>query len=217
LHRLHVGGECVIANATLLLTIVITAGVFAGAGYLGIELSRIVSKGARAPGEGQKPEPPVAWFLVGSAALGAVIALHGLDWQALALNAVICVSLVGCWHGAITHGRMSDYFTLVPTAAIALSAIAQSNWPLLVGIVVPFTPFAAMAYLSKGKGMGWDDAKLAALGGAVLGTTDALLAYATACVVAVSVAALRKQLKEPIVFGPYVIGAIGLSLAFRVV
>jgi prepilin signal peptidase PulO-like enzyme (type II secretory pathway) len=205
----------VIASAALLLTIVIAAGVFAAAAYLGVELSRVVAKNVTASAREQQPEPPTVWLLVGSAVLGAVIASHGLDWQGLALNAVICVSLVGCWHGAITYGRMSDYFTLVPLAAIALSAIAQSNWPLLVGIVVPFTPFAAMAYLSKGKGMGWDDAKLAAFGGAVLGTTDALLAYATACVVAVCVASARKRLKEPIIFGPYVIGAIALSLAFR--
>jgi leader peptidase (prepilin peptidase)/N-methyltransferase len=209
----------IVSSAALLLTIVISAGIFAAAAFLGIELSRLVAKSAPAAqaNPNPKPEPPIVWFLVGSAVLGAVIAWHGMDWQGLALQAVICVSLVACWHGAITYGRMSDYFTLLPLAAISLSAIAQSNWPLLIGVVVPFTPFAAMAYLSKGKGMGWDDAKLAALGGAILGTTDALLAYAVACVAAVVVAALQKRLKDPIVFGPYVIGAIGLSLAFRFV
>jgi leader peptidase (prepilin peptidase)/N-methyltransferase len=204
-------------NAAIVATAAVAAGVFAAAAYLGIELSRLVAKNSPAsqtPGE-QRPEPPVIWFLLGSAALGAAIASHGLDWQGIGLEAVICVSLVACWHSAVAYGHMPDYFTLTPLGAIVLSAIAQANWPLIVGVIVPFIPFAAMAYLSKGKGMGWDDAKLAALGGGILGTTDALLAYAVACVVAVVVTALRKRIKEPIVFGPYVIGAIALSLAFR--
>jgi hypothetical protein len=204
-------------NAAIAATAVVAAGIFAAAAYLGIELSRLVAKNApaaQAQGEPRK-EPAVIWFLLGSAILGGVIALHGMDWQGIGLEAVICVSLVACWHSAVAYGRMPDYFTLTPLAAIVLSAIAQSNWPLLVGVIVPFIPFAAMAYLSKGKGMGWDDAKLAALGGGILGTTDALLAYAMACIAAVTVTWLRKRLKEPIVFGPYVIAAIALLLAFR--
>jgi leader peptidase (prepilin peptidase)/N-methyltransferase len=201
------------AAITSLLTIAIAAAIFAGAAFAGVELSKVVwTYARRAPEQPTAPEPPLAPFLVVTGALGAVIALRGLDWQGLVLAALICVSLVACWHSAVTHGAMPDYFTLVPLAAIVLSAVAQENWAILLAVLVPFIPFAAMAYLSKGKGMGWDDAKLAALGGGILGMEDALLAFAVACIVAVFVAWLRKRTKEPIAFGPYMIGGIALSL-----
>jgi len=87
------------------------------------------------------------------------------------------------------------------------------NTVAIVGAVVMFLPFALFALLSKGRGMGWGDVKLAALGGAVLGPPAAMLAFAGACLIAVFIAALRKRRSEPIAFAPYLCGAIAASLA----
>ncbi|HTV72785.1 MAG TPA: prepilin peptidase [Candidatus Acidoferrales bacterium] len=202
-----------IVAGTLLLKALVAAAIFAGVAYLGVELSRVVAKYIQRPPEGiTRTEPPLPWFLVGSAFFGAALALRGMDWMTLTMAAIVTVSLVGCWHSDVTYGKMPDAFTLVPIAAVSLSAIATQNWPLLSGVIVPFIPFGAMAYLSKGKGLGWDDAKFAALGGAILGMEGALLALATAGVVAVSVAWLRRRTRDPIPFGPYMIGAVALTL-----
>jgi prepilin signal peptidase PulO-like enzyme (type II secretory pathway) len=86
------------------------------------------------------------------------------------------------------------------------------NWGTLGDIGLPFAPFAIAVYLSKGKGLGWDDAKLAALGGAILGLEAALIAFATAGIAGVAVAWARKRTREPIPFGAYMIATIALSL-----
>jgi prepilin signal peptidase PulO-like enzyme (type II secretory pathway) len=203
-----------------ILTSLIAAGVFAGASYLGIELSKIVGKhtvrsgeAASAPDGIRDASHPLS-LIGGGALFGAVIAWRGMDWQTMALAASVCISLAACWHSALAHGTISDYFTLVPLGAIGLSSLVQQNWPLLLSVIAAFVPFAAMAYITKEKGMGWDDAKLAAFGGAILGMQLSLLAYAVACVVAVIVAWACKRTAERILFAPYMISAIAICLAW---
>jgi prepilin signal peptidase PulO-like enzyme (type II secretory pathway) len=199
-----------LAAQTVLFTTVIAAGVFAGAAYLGITLSKIVIRAS--PNLERREENNVrpAAIICASVACGAILALRGLLWPDLAMAAVICVCLVACLHEAVSTGKMSDYFILVPLSSIVIAEIVEQNWLALCGPIIPFLPFALTAYLSKGKKMGWDDAKLAALGGAVLGVWLALLAFATACIAAAVVARLRNKTKEPIIFAPYMISAIAL-------
>jgi prepilin signal peptidase PulO-like enzyme (type II secretory pathway) len=203
------------AHTVPLFTAVIAAGVFACAAYFGIELSKIVLKASpllvgvveeRREGKDAGPVP----LACASAACGAILALRGLLWQDLAMATVICVCLVACLHEAVSTGKMSDYFILIPLSSIVVALIAQRNWLALCGPVIPFLPFALTAYTSKGKKMGWDDAKLAALGGAVLGVRLALLAFATACIAAAVVARFQSKTKEPILFAPYMIASIAL-------
>ena len=71
--------------------------------------------------------------------------------------------------------------------------------------------------------MGWGDAKFVALGGAVLGMhggavlgmQTALLAFALACFLATIVSVIRDRGKAPIAFGPYLVGAVGVAMAFQ--
>jgi len=69
------------------------------------------------------------------------------------------------------------------------------------------------ALVTRGRGMGWGDAKLAALGGALLGAADATLAFMFAAVAAYVVARLTGGLRNVIAFGPYLATSIAASLA----
>ena len=66
--------------------------------------------------------------------------------------------------------------------------------------------------MSRGRGMGWGDAKLAALGGALLGAREAALAFMLAAVAAAVIArraaCARDIAPRPIAFGPYLAAAI---------
>jgi hypothetical protein len=195
---------------TTLLTVVIATGIFAAAAYLGIELN-VVVQGKR----GHRPQATL--LIIGASALfGACLALRHLSWQDLAMAAIVCISLAACSHGAIEAGKISDYFLLVPLSAILISDIAQQNWWLLLSPTIPFVPFAVAAYVSKGKGMGWDDAKLAALGGAILGSWFALLAIAAACVIASIIAWAGKKTRDPVLLAPYMAASIMLCLLITI-
>ena len=63
--------------------------------------------------------------------------------------------------------------------------------------------------------MGWGDVKLAAVAGAMLGASNALLALALAAFAAAVGAKLRRDAAaQPLAFAPYLIGATALFTAF---
>ena len=78
-------------------------------------------------------------------------------------------ALTGCWYCDLARGIVPDFFTLFPLAALGSFAAVEGEWRVLISAAVPFVPFALAAVFSRGRGMGWGDAKLVALGGAVLG------------------------------------------------
>ena len=88
---------------------------------------------------------------------------------------------------------------------------------LLWSTIAAFLPFALAALLSKERGMGWGDSKLAALGGAVLGFQLSLLTFAAACLALVAVGWLRGRRTEPMAFAPYLAVAIVFGLLLRVI
>ena len=70
--------------------------------------------------------------------------------------------------------------------------------------------------LSKGRGLGWGDVKLVALGAAVLGLRTSVLAFSAACLLAVAIAVVRRRRHEPIAFAPYLAGSMTVALTFSV-
>jgi prepilin signal peptidase PulO-like enzyme (type II secretory pathway) len=72
-----------------------------------------------------------------------------------------------------------------------------------------------MAWRTKGIGMGWGDVKLAALGGALLGMKDAMLAFAVVSIVAIVIAKIQRREKQPLAFAPYLATAIIIPLVLR--
>ena len=80
--------------------------------------------------------------------------------------------------------------------------------------MITFAPaaHAIAALASRGRGMGWGDVKLAALGGALLGVADATLAYFVAAAVAYVIARRTAGVRRPIAFGPYLAASIAVTL-----
>jgi prepilin signal peptidase PulO-like enzyme (type II secretory pathway) len=195
--------------------VLIATIVFGCVGYLSIQLSARVCKGVVPFEDGPAPgRPPVTLLVIGSAVVGMSLALRGVQVPTLAIVALITVSLVACWYSDVLCGIVPDYFTLIPLGIWFAFSLIDHNYKPFVGALFVFVPFAVFAVLSKGRGMGWGDVKLATLGAAVLGPPAAMLAFAGACLVAVFVAAIRKRRTEPIAFAPYLAGAIAAAIAF---
>jgi prepilin signal peptidase PulO-like enzyme (type II secretory pathway) len=195
--------------------VVLGIAAFAAVGYLGVRLGDAVCAGVTPHEDGPKAgKPPVPWLVAGSAAVGGALVMHGDDATRLALSAILCVSLVACWTSDVRCGIVPDVFTLAPLGAVILAGMLEQEWWHLFAAIVPFVPFAVAAIASKGRGMGWGDVKLAALGGAVLGIGPAMLAFAGACIAAVGIAWVRGKKTEPIAFAPYLAAAIGVCIFF---
>ncbi len=186
---------------------------FASAAYVGVLLgSTIAERLAPLPDGPKTSEPPVAGLVAGCAFVGALVTAHAASQSQVVLIALVCVALIAIWITDARRGIVPDVFTLGPLAVLLVVALWQHHWWLLVSAAIPFAPFAAAAVLSRGRGMGWGDAKLVALGGAVLGAQIAVLAFAAACFCAVAVSYARGRRHGAIAFAPYLAAAIGLAI-----
>ncbi len=186
---------------------------FAVLAYIGVLLANGVAANVK-PLEGGPPpnEPPTLWLVAACGIIGAVVSSHSSSAAQIVLTGFVCAALAAAWCVDARTGLIPDGFTLVPLAALVLVSLWQHQWSIIIAACVPLIPFALAALLSHGRGMGWGDVRLAALGGAVLGAQTAVLVFALACVVAVAVAYARKRTKSPIAFGPYLVAAIGIAL-----
>ncbi len=151
------------------------------------------------------------WLLPAAyAVLGVVVLFGHASVEQLGIIAVLCIPLGAIIIVDMAKGLIPDLLTVVPMVVLLVWNGMHGPWlPMLVGAAVPFAAFALSAALSKGRGMGWGDAKLAAFGGAILGLAPSLIAFALASLVAVAVAMIAKRAAtEPIAFGPYMVAAI---------
>lgn len=151
-------------------------------------------------------------LLGGAAIVGAAVATHAAAPAQLILIAIVCTALVAAWCCDAQTGIVPDIFTLVPLAIVLAVALWTHEWWIFVSTIVPALPFAGAALLSRGRGMGWGDVKLAALGGALLGAQLSLLAFALACIAAVVITRMRGHTRAPIAFGPYLAAAIAFAI-----
>ncbi len=155
------------------------------------------------------------WLLPAAyAVLGIVVLLGHASVEQLGVIALLCIPLGSIVIVDMAKGLIPDFLTVLPMVALLVWNGVHGPWlPMLVGAAVPFAAFALSAALSKGRGMGWGDAKLAAFGGAILGLAPSLIAFALASLVAVVVAMIAKRAKtEPIAFGPYMVAAIVVGM-----
>ncbi len=195
--------------------------LFACAAIVGMVLAAAVCARVQAYEDGPRPAtPPVVALVAGAALIGGVAGAHS-DPARLGLVALVCAAFVAAWYCDVARGVVPDLFTLGPLALVAGLAFVWHDPRMLVSAAVVFVPFAVAATLSKGRGMGWGDVKLAAVAGAVLGASNALLACALAAFAAAVSARFRPAEPDgaprPLAFAPYIIAATALFTAWSAV
>jgi leader peptidase (prepilin peptidase)/N-methyltransferase len=193
----------------------LVAAVFAAAGYAGAAGAEALC--ARAVPYDGGPRPVRAGripFAAAAACVGLCFALRGEPFAQLAIPLPAIVALAGCAAADLRCGLLPDALTLLPLAAlVALAAGAHDAAPAL-GAAFVAAPFAACALLTRGRGMGWGDVKLAALGGALLGAGGATLAFILAALAASAAARIGGDWRRPVAFGPYLAASIAATLSF---
>jgi prepilin signal peptidase PulO-like enzyme (type II secretory pathway) len=190
---------------------------FAAAGVVGALLGITFAERLESLDGAPPPQrTPIPLLIAGCALVGALITAHTFSPAQLVVLAIVCVALVAIWIVDARRGIVPDAFTLGPLGIILLVAIWQHEWQFFISAAIPFVPFAIAAMLSKGRGMGWGDVKLVALGGAVLGAQWAIIAFAVACFAAVVMCYARGKQRGPIAFAPYLTAAIGAAIPMAV-
>ena len=194
------------------------AFLFACLGAAGLVAATLLTSGVQPFEDGPRPgRPPSLLLLAGAGAIGIVLATHGLTPFDLAVAGLATGVLVACWSTDVIAGIIPDVLTLVPLGALIALQLAHGSFVILLSVLVPALPFAAGAILSKGRGIGWGDVKLAALGGALIGMTDAVVALGFASLVCGVAARYVLKRREAVAFAPFLCAAIGISLAVRAV
>ncbi len=196
---------------------VLSAIVFACAAACGIAIAQMLCAdltpldGAPEPGR-LSPAIPIAAF----SALGLIMAMRGAGVTQLGIVALIGVPLSGSWYADAKKGIVPDLFTIVPLAIILIAVCLHHSWFVAVSALVTGGAFGAAALLSRGRGMGWGDAKLAAIAGALLGLPWSLGVLGAACFAATLVSVIRNRGTQPIAFAPYIVVSVLLAVAITV-
>ena len=191
------------------LTVVLAGVLFAAAGWGGTLVAEILCANRAPYDDGPAPVAFARWpFALAGAGIGLALAAQGQPPAHLALLVFVMLALAGCCAADLSCGLLPDPLTLVPLAVVAGLGAAAHDWMPLLSAAVVFVPFALAAAVSRGRGMGWGDAKLAALGGALLGAREAALAFMLAALAAAIIARRTTGARRPIAFGPYLAAAI---------
>jgi prepilin signal peptidase PulO-like enzyme (type II secretory pathway) len=144
--------------------------------------------------------------------IGLALAVHGESPAHLAVLALVTLALAGGAAADLTCGALPDALTVGPLVLVVAAGAVSRDWAPAAGAFCIALPFAVAALVSHGRGMGWGDVKLAALGGALLGVADATLAFALAALAASVIARRTAGVRRPIAFGPYLAASIAASL-----
>ena len=161
--------------------------------------------------------PPVLalpeWiFIAVPAALGAAVGARSVEPPEAALLLVAVLALTVCAVTDSLTGTIPDLFTLGPLIAVLALSAVRREWMPLLGAAFAFVPFALIALLSRGRGMGWGDVKLVAFGGAIVGLGGITLAVVIASAAASLAAVLQGRARRPIAYGPYLAASIAAVL-----
>jgi prepilin signal peptidase PulO-like enzyme (type II secretory pathway) len=187
----------------------LAAVLFAAAGWGGTLVAELLCAGRAPFDDGPAPVAFARWpFALAGAGVGLALAAHGEPPARLALLVFVMLALAGCCAADLACGLLPDPLTLVPLAVVAGASLAAHDWAPLLSAALVFVPFAVAATVSRGRGMGWGDAKLAALGGALLGAREAAFAFMLAALAAAIIARRTTGARRPIAFGPYLAAAI---------
>jgi leader peptidase (prepilin peptidase)/N-methyltransferase len=200
----------------MMLIVLLSLALFAASTALGVYASRFVCAGVVPLPDGPPSANPHPRFVIAvGALLGATAAARGLPPLMLVIFCLVCGVLAAIWYADIVCGIVPDVFSLLPLATIAIAAGLAGRWDVILSAAIPMIPFAIVAAISRGRGMGWGDTKLAGLGGALLGMQDAVLSFGIASVVAIVISRFRADRSRPIAFAPYLVLGIAVPLALQ--
>lgn len=189
------------------------AALFAGAGLLGAYAGERLTDGVEPYEDGPAAVAIPRWlFAAAAAVIGAALALQGASPAHAAVLLVVTFALAGGAAADLRCGMLPDVLTLGPLALVVAFGAWSHDWSPAMGAAFVAVPFAFAALISRGRGMGWGDVKLAALGGALLGVADAALAFLLAALAAYLVARRTAGVRRPVAFGPYLAASIAASL-----
>lgn len=193
----------------MILALAIVALVFALFAICGVIAATLVLPHLPQIDDGPQQVALPPWVpVVAATAFGCILVLRGAPVGTVGIAALATIPLCAVWYTDARTGLVPDLFTLVPLLVVVGVGALHGDWSLLVWAIAAFVPFAIAAMLSKGRGMGWGDAKFVAFGGALTGH-NALLAFGVACLVATIVGAVRyRSLPTPIAFAPYLVAAV---------
>jgi leader peptidase (prepilin peptidase)/N-methyltransferase len=192
---------------------VVCMSAFAAAGWIGARIGERLCANVEPYADGPGTVAFARWpFAAIAACIGAAVAWQEPSLAHLAVLAVVTLALAGGAAADLRCGMLPDVLTLGPLAlVIALGAVSR-DWSPALGAACVAVPFALAALFTRGRGMGWGDVKLAALGGALLGVADAALAFMLAAFAAYVVARRTAGVRRPIAFGPYLAASIAATL-----
>ena len=201
----------------MIVRLLLSGFIFACSAAIALAIAQMICSRIEAFPDGPRrvnlhPAVPLIFMV----ALGLILAARGANALQLATVALLGVPLVGAWYADSHTGIIPDLFTLVPLAVIGIFVIVQHSWFIAVWAIVTFAAFAFAALLSRGRGMGWGDAKLAGVAGAVLGIPWSFGVLGVACLAATIASVIRDRGTRPIAFGPYISVAVLVAIAFMV-
>ena len=200
-----------------MIAIASAAAFFGCIAFFGVQTSAIVCANVTPAADGPPPgRAPVVVLIAAAALLGGALMALKVPALEIGIAAIAVFALVASWCSDAACGIVPDLFTLVPLAVLLFFAVAHHDWVTIMSAGIAFTPFAIAAIASRGHGMGWGDAKLVALSGALLGPI-ALMALAPACLAAAVVNRLGRARGSPIAFAPYIAAATGIVLPLGLV
>jgi len=192
----------------------LTALLFAAAGWTGAAIAQALCAGRTPYDDGPAPIAVGRWpFAAVAGCVGLAVALRGEGSAQLAMLVLVVLALAGCTAADLACGALPDALTLLPLAAVLAFGALTYDWMPALGAAFVAVPFAACALLTRGRGMGWGDVKLAALGGALLGARGAAFAFTIAAIAAYVVARATGGVRRPIAFGPYLAASIAAALS----
>jgi prepilin signal peptidase PulO-like enzyme (type II secretory pathway) len=195
--------------------VMLGALLFVCAAIAGLVTAAAICSRVQAYDDGPQPGvPPVVALVAGAALIGGIAGAHA-EAARLGVVAIVCGAFVAAWYCDVARGVVPDVFSLGPMAVIAVLAFVWHDPRMVVSALIVVVPFSIAAFFSRGRGMGWGDVKLAAVAGALLGASNALLALALAAFAAAVGAKFRREAAmQPLAFAPYLIGATALFTAF---
>ncbi len=200
--------------------VLIGGALFGIAAALGLFLAALIISRVQGHDDGPRPKRVPSVLLVVAAIMFGGVYVVRADSEHLAIAVLLCLALITMTACDLARGIIPDPLSVGAFVLVAGDALVLHHDPrALVSGFLLFVPFAIVAAISRGRGIGWGDARLAAVLGAVLGLMNGLLAAALAAFAATvsqkfddAVAPIAGDgtvaAPVPIAFGPYMIGTM---------